>query len=179
MFFIVELIKAINSNVYNIEIFLCNNLLIFVYFAIHYKGFIKIIRTYKADIIYKKYKGILIIHIALNCIISFVICIWLVSHICYKDHNYLWNILFAPFISATIATAFDSRILRAMENRIYKQLRAIEYENYRTSLEKLIEAQEIQQEILNIHNEELGELRKNINLVNDMMHSSEPDDENT
>lgn len=172
MFFIEEYITSLYGRIYNIEIFLTNNLLILIYFVFHYYSFIHTINNYKTDIVYRKYKGVLITHIIFNYIISIILTIWFIRFI-YYDNDILWNILFAPFISTTLSTAFDSRILRKIEKRIYGELRELEYQSYKDSLIKIIEAQEIQQRILNLHNHELGELRKNINIVEDMMHLNE------
>ena len=58
-------------------------------------------------------------------------------------------------------------------------MRRIEFENYKNSLTKIIEAQEIQQNILSLHNRELSELRKNIGIVEEMMHFDEEEVNNT
>ena len=172
MFFIEEYITSLYGRVYNIEIFLTNNLLILIYFVFHYYSFVHTINNHKTDIVYRKYKGVLIIHIIFNYIISISLTVWFIKFI-YYDNDILWNILFAPFISTTLSTAFDSRILRKIEKRIYNKSRELEYQSYKDSLIKIIEAQEIQQRILNLHNHELGELRKNINIVEDMIHLNE------
>jgi len=173
MFFIEEFINSLYGRVYNIDIFLINNLLILIYFAFHYKSFISSINKFnKADIVYKKYKGAMIIQIAFNYFLAISLCYWFTSFI-YYDNDILWNILFSPFIAATVSTAVDSRILRRIEKRIYNDIRRIEFENYKKSLKKIIEAQEIQQNILNLHNRELNELRKNIGIVEEMMHFDE------
>lgn len=179
MFFIEEFVNSLYGRVYNIEIFLANNLLILIYFTIHYHSFIKSINRFnKADIVYKKYKGAMIIQIVFNYFISISLCYWFTSFI-YNDNDILWNILFSPFIAATVSTAIDSRILRKIEKRIYNDMRRIEFENYKNSLTKIIEAQEIQQNILSLHNRELSELRKNIGIVEEMMHFDEEEVNNT
>lgn len=172
MFFIEDFISSLYGRVYNIEIFLMNNLLIFIYFAIHYRSFIGTINTYKVDIAYKKYKGLLILHIVFNYVVSIGATAWFIRFI-YYDNDILWNILFAPFISITLSTAFDSRILRKIERKVYSELKEREYKSYKDSLKKLVEAQLIQERILNIHNKELDELRKNISIVEEMMHLDE------
>lgn len=172
IFFIIDdYISSLYSKIYNIEIFLTNNILIFIYFAIHYNGFYETIK-HGTDIIYKKYKGILLIHIIFNYIISIGFTAWFIRFI-FFENGILWNILFAPFISATLSTAFDSRILRRVEKKLYNELREREYQNYTDSLIKIIEAQKIQERILNIHNKELGELSKNIAIIDEMMHLEE------
>lgn len=173
IFFIIDdYISSLYSKIYNIEIFLSNNILIFMYFAIHYNGFYETIQKHGTDIIYKKYKGILFIHIIFNYIISIGFTAWFIRFI-FFENGILWNILFAPFISATLSTAFDSRILRRVEKKLYNELREREYQNYTDSLIKIIEAQKIQERILNIHNKELGELSKNIAIIDEMMHLEE------
>lgn len=170
MFFIEEFINSLDGRVYNIEIFLANNLLILIYFTVHYHSFIKSINRFnKADIVYKKYKGAIIIQIVFNYFITISLCYWFISFI-YYDHDILWNVIFAPFIATTVSTAVDSRILRKIEKKLYNDARKIEFENYKNSLRKIIEAQEIQQNILTLHNRELNELRKNIGIVEEMMH---------
>ena len=176
MFFIEDFIASLYGRVYNIDIFIMNNLLILIYFAIHYNSFIDTITKHKTIIIYKKYKGLLILHILFNYIISIGLTAWFIRFI-YYDNDILWNILFAPFISTTLSTAFDSRILRKVEKRIYNELREKEYQSYKDSLIKIMEAQDIQQRILNIHNQELGELRKNISIVEEMMYFDDNIDE--
>lgn len=175
MFFIEDFIVSLYGRVYNIEIFLMNNLLILIYFALHYRSFVKTINNHKVDIIYKKYKGLLIVHILFNYIISIGATAWFIKFI-YYDNDILWNILFAPFISITLSTAFDSRILRKVEKKIYSELREKEYQSYKDSLKKLIEVQLIQENILNIHNRELDELRRNITIVEEMMHLDDNSD---
>ena len=177
MFFIEDFVRSLYGRVYNIEIFLLNNLLILIYFAFHYYGFIKTINKHKTDIVYKKYKGIIILHIVINYIVSVSLCFWFTSIIHYED-DILWNILFSPFIASTVSTAFDSRILRNIEKKIYDDLREKEYKKYKESLIKIVEAQEIQQRILGIHNKELGELKKNICIVEKMMHVDDEESEN-
>ena len=172
MFFIEDFIASLYGRVYNIDIFIINNLLILIYFAIHYHSFIDTINNHKTDIVYKKYKGLLVLHVTFNYIISIGLTIWFIKFI-YYDNDILWNILFAPFISITLSTAFDSRILRKVEKRVYNELREREYQSYKDSLIKIVEAQAIQQKILSIHNKELGELRKNITIVEEMMHFDE------
>lgn len=174
MFFIEDFISSLYGRVYNIEIFSMNNLLILIYFAFHYRSFISTINTHKVDIAYKKYKGLLVLHIIFNYVVSIGATAWFIRFI-YYDNDILWNIIFAPFISITLSTAFDSRILRKVERKIYSELREREYQSYKSSLKKLVEAQMIQEHILNIHNEQLDELRKNISIVEEMMHL---DDEN-
>lgn len=176
MFFIEDFVKSLYGRVYNIEIFFLNNLLIFIYFIIHYRGFINTINKHKTDIVYKKYKGLMVLHIAVNYIVSISLCFWFTTIIHYDD-DILWNILFSPFIAATVSTAIDSRILRKIEKKIYSELREKEYQSYKDSLTKIIEAQEIQQRILTIHNRELGELKKNICIVEEMMHFEDESNE--
>ena len=177
MFFIEDFIASLYGRVYNIDIFIINNLLILIYFAIHYHSFINTINNHKTNIVYKKYKGLLILHIIFNYIISLGLTTWFIKFI-YYDNDILWNILFAPFISVTLSTAFDSRILRKIEKRVYSELREKEYQSYKNSLIKIVEAQDIQQNILSIHNKELGELRKNISIVEEMIHFDENTEEN-
>ena len=177
MFFIENFIASLYGRVYNIDIFIINNLLILIYFAIHYHSFINTINNHKTNIVYKKYKGLLILHIIFNYIISLGLTTWFIKFI-YYDNDILWNILFAPFISVTLSTAFDSRILRKIEKRVYSELREKEYQSYKNSLIKIVEAQDIQQKILSIHNKELGELRKNISIVEEMIHFDENTEEN-
>ena len=177
MFFIEEFINSLYGRVYNIEIFFVNNILIFIYFAIHYHSFVKSINNIKkADIVYKKYKGFIILQIIINYILTISLCCWFTSFI-YYDNDILWNILFSPFIAATVCTAIDSRILRMIERKMYSDMRKIEFENYKKSLKKIMEVQKIQENILNLHNKELDELRKNIGIVEEMMHLD--DEENT
>lgn len=173
-FLIKEYVSSLYGRIYNIEIFCTNNILILIYFSFHYYSFILTINKHKADIIYKKYKGSLLLHIICNYCISILLCDWLINCI-YYDNDILWNILFAPFIAVTLSTSFDSRILRKLEKKIYSDLRRQEFASYRDSLKKLIEAQELQQKILNIHNRELANLRNNINIMDEMVHLEDKD----
>lgn len=169
MFFIENFIQSLYCRIYNIEIFFLNTILIFIYFMIKYYKLYKNIEINKKDKLYKKYKGIIILHVILSYIISISLCMFFVSFI-YYDNNILWNILFAPFISVSIATFFDNIILRKIENKLYIDFREKEYKKYKKSLEKIIKAQQTQQKMLSIHNHELDELKKNINIVEEMIH---------
>lgn len=175
LYFLIEkYVPSLYGRIYNIEIFCANNILIIIYFSFHYHSFISTINKHKADIIYKKYKGLLLLHIICNYIISVALCDWFINCI-YYDNDILWNILFAPFIAITLSTAFDSRILRRLEKKVYSDLRRQEFNSYKDSLVKLMEAQELQQKILRIHNKELDNLRNNINIMEEMVHLEELD----
>lgn len=162
-------INHLSGNEYNVEIFVSNGLFLILCFILHFYTYIN---SYKKYNIYKKYKTIISIHILLYYIISIILCSLFVTLV-YCNNDILWNIILCPFISFILVTSLDNYIIRKIDRKYYDNIRKREYNIYVNSLNKLIEAQNIQQSIIDIHNTELYELKKNISIVKDMMSYSD------
>ena len=157
------------THIYTIGNFLSNFIILIVYFLFHYHGYFTTFKKFKNNYVsYKKYKNKIFVHMCTSFITSFIICYILVVFVkC--DFDIVWNLLVAPIISFLLVSSIDNYEFRKIEEKEFKIVRELEQESYKKSLTKLIEVQEIQQQILTLHDTELGELKKNIIIVKDIM----------
>lgn len=159
--------KFISNYISNLDIFFIDFILLCVYFFFHYFYYFENFNNIRKIVFnYKKYK--LCNKLIINFIISFLISNFLVLFVNCKLTTF-WDLFISPTIGFLFIAAIDNYRLSKYEFEEFKNISAKNKINYKKYVKKFAEVQKTQQKLISVHDQELYELKRNINIIKDMV----------